>query len=184
MAENEITVPGTARQALAVKRYHTLPTIQQQTIADHTCQVLRVYTEVFGPPSAETVQQILWHDSAEIVTGDSPFYGKRMFPQLKRALDEVEDAFLPVISGGEWHPTSLDWEKKRIKVCDLIEMLEFGREEVRLGSHHYGQGVVDNITGALVPLVVGMGYGDRTRVIEWLGKNGFDILQGKKEDTA
>lgn len=125
------------RLALSVKRYHTWPTIQQQTVADHTCQVMRVYVEIFGPPSQDVFLYMLWHDISEMHTGDIPFQAKRLYPALKKVVDEIDHSVRAVMdqdgAGGFVYRVS-DEEVKLAKVCDLLEMWEFGRQEMSLGN--------------------------------------------------
>lgn len=65
-----------------VKRWHTVNTIRQQTLADHswavTIIVLALYDEmlkrgiVSGVPTSETIIKALMHDVDEVYTGDVP----------------------------------------------------------------------------------------------------------------
>lgn len=123
------------RQAGRVLRYHTYPTLQQQTVGEHTWQVLRIYTEVWGAPSGDVMLCILHHDSAERVTGDTPHHAKRRWSESCRAeMREIEDA----ISGemGLELPDIPEADRRRIKIADLLEMWEFGQDESLLGSMH------------------------------------------------
>lgn len=164
--------PVTGRRALSVRRYHTWPTIQQQTVADHTCHVLRIYSETFGRPSGDVVQYILWHDAAEAITGDAPFDGKRVFPELKRVLSEIEKEVLPVVSGGLVTEIA-SRERLRVKFADLAEMVEFGREEMRLGNEYYGLPVVEKVLKALFELVGEMDSEDRQSCYDWVRIGGY-----------
>lgn len=121
------------RRAGSVLRYHTMPTLRKQTVADHTWNVMRIYCELWGRPTEPSVWvYMLYHDALEIQTGDSPFYAKRRWPELKMALDRAEREAsrdmgieLPEISGED---------AARVKLADLMEMWEWGREEVLMGN--------------------------------------------------
>lgn len=125
-------VMSSRRLALSVKRYHTWPTIQQQTVADHTCQLLRIYAEIFGPPEAEVTMYILEHDMEELHTGDLPYPVKVRYPGVREALRPVEEDARHMLGTSKRQL----WEElhKRVKVCDLLEMHEFGQVEVALGN--------------------------------------------------
>lgn len=127
------TVNQSPRFASMVMRYHTWPTIQQQTNADHSFNVLRIYCEIYGPPEPEVTLRIVQHDLGEIVTGDAPFPIKRDNPVLKAEHDRLEDQALEEM--GFMEEPDLDEEQaRRVKVCDLLEMHEFGRVEVAMGN--------------------------------------------------
>ena len=120
-----------SRLAGQVERYHTWPTIRKQTVAEHTWQILRIYLELFGV-DADVWKYILHHDSGEIRTGDLPFPLKSQNPDLKKIMDDLEDDALAAMGVGTIPLTSE--QKWRIKVCDLLEMLEFGLQEMVLGN--------------------------------------------------
>jgi 5'-deoxynucleotidase YfbR-like HD superfamily hydrolase len=93
---------------------------------------MRIYVELFGPPDKKLWVHMLYHDAMEIHTGDVPFYAKRKWPSLKKELDHAEvqaaDEFnvhLPILTQAE-----ID----ECKLCDLLEMWEWGKEEVLMGN--------------------------------------------------
>ncbi len=134
------------RLASRVKRYHTWPTIREQTVADHTFNMMRVYTEVFGVPPSTVWECILWHDITEMYTGDIPSFVKRDNPKLAGLLHELENKArinmqVPTVFG---LPAA---EFTQIKIADLLEMWEFGREEMMLGNK-YAEPVVTRASWA------------------------------------
>lgn len=136
----------TARHAGDIKRYHVWPTIQQQSVAHHTWNVLRIYIELFGPPSPEITTYIVYHDVGELATGDIPFDAKRANPKLKKVVSEIDDEAAKLLSSG-WYDSEDLTEKQQdmVKFCDLLEMMEFAIEEIRLGDVFYGQQIADKI---------------------------------------
>jgi 5'-deoxynucleotidase YfbR-like HD superfamily hydrolase len=137
------------RWAGEVLRYHTWPTRRQQSVGEHTWQVLRIWHQIFGLPSPQVCSYLLWHDAGELVLGDLPFPVKARNPTLKTIGDNVEMLALNKMGGQQVHLAPLD--KVRTKACDLIEMLEFGWSEVEQGNR-YGEPIVEDITKALVDL--------------------------------
>lgn len=130
------TVTSSLRHAGGVERYHTWPTIRKQTVADHCYHVLRIYYEIFGPPSPEVTTCVLFHDSAEVRFGDPPFPAKRDNPDLKAVYNRLESAYSAEMFGFD-HSELLSPEQKiMIKVCDLLEMWEFGCVELRMGNQY------------------------------------------------
>lgn len=137
---------ATTRGGGGLLRYHTMACIHPQTVAEHSWNVARIYTERYKMPRAEVYFYILYHDVAEVITGDIPFLVKRRYPHLKEVLNEAEkDAYkqLTIIL-----PKLTDTEMKQIKICDLIEMGEYALGELRMGNLDM-QIVVDNIDEAL-----------------------------------
>jgi hypothetical protein len=123
------------RLAGTVERYHTWPTIRRQTVAEHTWQLLRVYTCLFGPPDQETFLYIMFHDSGEIITGDPPYPVKRNNPELRRRFQEVEDKAKTSQSAFWGFNIPLECKMaKHAKIAELIEMAEEGMVETTLGS--------------------------------------------------
>lgn len=117
-----------------VKRYHTWPVHQEETVDHHSMGVLRVYREIFGlGDNMEVVRYIMDHDLPEISVGDLPFPIKREYPALKAAIVEAEkksamDLGLP----STYNLT--ETELVRVKVCDLLQMWQFGCVEVYMGN--------------------------------------------------
>lgn len=127
-----------SRLALLVKRYHTWPVLREQSVGEHTCQIFRIWWLTWGPPRPEVTTAILWHDAGEIGGGDVPFPAKRNDPLLKSAHDAVEDKAVLAMTGSELVfdqcAELTDSERIRIKICDLLEMHEYGKQEMMMGN--------------------------------------------------
>jgi 5'-deoxynucleotidase YfbR-like HD superfamily hydrolase len=130
----------------SVRRYHTWPVIREQTVADHSFHVLRLYWTLFGYVPPEIASYIIWHDMGELWTGDLPYPVKRDNYALKKTCDDIEQQALAEM-GGDTASITTDQEK-RVKFCDLLEMLEYALHEVSLGNQ-YATVVVSRIVTAL-----------------------------------
>lgn len=157
------------RMAGEVRRYHTHPVLRQQSVAEHTWQMMAIWVQIWGhmPPQVSTA--ILLHDTPEVQTGDIPFGIKRDHSALRLALEEIELEVHNSLTGTLWgdaidHLT--DSQRSRIKACDLLEMLEFGAHEVHMGNRH-GQAIVDAISEALVMRFEMSESSDREAVMRW-----------------
>lgn len=141
------------RFAGQILRYHTWPTLHKQTIAEHTFHMLRLYHQIFGAPTSHTTIYILYHDCGEIKTGDLPF-GAKASPDFAFELKQMENTALEAM--GIFMPDLPDAEKRRVKVCDLLEMYEFGMQEVTMGNTYCEPVVVDTMEAlhALLSLMV------------------------------
>ena len=130
-----------------VSRWHAHPTVHDQTVADHTYGVLQWLTFIV-PPAALTKRMMLAalnHDIAEIFTGDIPFTAKRLYPDLKQALDHAEVDIHERL-GANW--VLLDAEVSAIKFADLTEMGFYAIREHTLGNS-FMVPVIDNIIADL-----------------------------------
>jgi hypothetical protein len=127
------------RRAGEVTRYHTWPTLRQQSIAEHTWQLLRIYLTIFGPPSPEVTTYIMFHDCGEIAVGDAPYPSKAQDRDFKDAHNRLEDKALEA-SLKFWSapvmPALGPYLLKKIKLCEYIEMAEEGLHEYMLGSRY------------------------------------------------
>lgn len=123
------------RFAGLVKRYHTWPVLREQTNAEHTWHVIRIYDKLFGLPSIDAIRFMMYHDVGEIGPGDAPFPSKRNNPDLKAAHDRVEHETRVALLGGYADIPVTEQELRRIKICDLVEMWEYGMEEYLKGNN-------------------------------------------------
>ena len=125
-------VRGDARMAGNVRRYHTWPVRDQQTVAHHSWNKARILLEIWPDAPREAIVYALRHDLGEVGTGDIPFPIKRENPDLKAIMDRLEDDVLQGMGVAIPHVSVL-WSQ-RLKVCDLLEMWEYGMEEVLMGN--------------------------------------------------
>lgn len=162
------------RLAGQVARYHTWPTIRQQSVGEHTWQVMRIYRELFDPmPPAEVWGAVHDHDKPEIRTGDLPFSAEQPgdeWDALKVAAKKLELRVRDIMGIPEYTLTST--ELARVKVADLLECWEFGLAESRLGSR-YGRVVMSNVLPAVDRLWPKTGT-DPECLRRWLDGHGSD----------
>lgn len=117
-----------------VKRYHTLPLIKEETTACHSwgvamlCDILSM-----GAPSAQLLKAALYHDSAEMVTGDIPFTAKSSHHELARAAQEMENSFNYINELTTCNDLTED-EKVVLKWADMLQLLIKCYDECRLGN--------------------------------------------------
>lgn len=155
-----------------VKRWHTWPTIHQETVDEHSMGVLRIYRQIFGLSTVSVVKCIMDHDLPEIVAGDPPYPVKRDNPDLKKAYDAVEAKARKMLELPTDYSLS-EKEKWRVKVCDLLQMWQFGRAEMHMGNGYAFVVVTDTAAAAL------------TIAKEWLGAGEYDMIEGwMREESA
>jgi 5'-deoxynucleotidase YfbR-like HD superfamily hydrolase len=126
------------RLAGRVLRYHTWPHLRQQSIGEHSWQLLRIVLCVAGDDlRAEVMRHIVTHDVGEHACGDIPYPVKKNNPDLKTIMDGLEHSALQEMSEYWGMPPSPDLspeERFLVKVCEMIEMAEWGLEEVASGN--------------------------------------------------
>lgn len=116
----------------SVDRYSSWPTSASQTNADHTWNVIRIYIQIFGELNHEELVAIMYHDVGEVQSGDIPFPTKMLNPALKVAHDTVDDmAYVAITDGEKYSEIFFNWKSK---ICDLMEMCEFGLVDLARGN--------------------------------------------------
>ena len=120
-----------------IVRYHTWPTIQRQTNADHTLHVLRIFMIITTGADSNfhwptLLPSIIYHDFGENGVGDIPYPAKKDNPSLKMACDISEEISLnrQGICLVPLDPVM----KTMVKIADLLEMAEFAVHEIRMGN--------------------------------------------------
>jgi hypothetical protein len=154
-----------ARHAGAVRRYHTWPILRDQSVGEHCWQLCRIYYQIWGelPPDVSTY--IIWHDAAELAVGDLPFQIKRDNHTLKRELDKLEGTAMRNMGGPSMllSPVMLD----RVKLCDLIDMWEYGIDEHRMGNQ-YAWPIIDDIGDKILTRLKDMSEELRRPITDYL----------------
>lgn len=78
----------------AVKRFHTCPTIGNETVGEHSFSVVMLCLALTGgKASTHLMKAALYHDLAEQHTSDVSAVAKWANPILKAALDAMEETF-------------------------------------------------------------------------------------------
>lgn len=118
-------------QSSGVSRFHAVPGLTPQTIAQHSWGVA-ILCQHFKPKCRkELVLAALTHDCTEMVTGDIPATAKWQSPELKTILDKIESQ-----TEKEWGiQFELNPEEKRLlKLCDGLEGMNYCLERRKQGE--------------------------------------------------
>ncbi len=122
------------RQAGRILRFHTVPTIKTQTVAEHSHGVAMLLYKMYGDKiRPELLMAALTHDLAEIETGDVPAHAKRASADLKVALDAMETVFNHEHSIQFEYELTLE-ELQLLQIADTLELVEFCLDEIQLGN--------------------------------------------------
>ena len=118
-----------------VARYHAQPEIPAQSMAEHQWGVAILVIKMYSNPSKNLLMAAVTHDCAEAVTGDIPSPVKREHPEMKAVLDDVENRV-----NKEWgiNYDLNEIDKRRLKICDILEGLYYSAQSVRRNheAHH------------------------------------------------
>lgn len=134
-----INIEEDPRHAGQIKRFHTWPTIQTQTVGCHTWQVMRIMMTIMpNMCTPDVMTYALFHDVGEMA-GDLPWPSKRNNPDVKRGMDAAEQQVRvnmrlhwgqPVLP--DLSPTEHDF----FKMCENLEMWEYGLQERNMGNKY------------------------------------------------
>lgn len=123
-----------ARRAGQVKRYHQFRLLHEETVAEHSFNVVNlVLLLTEGNASAALLAGALTHDMGEYVLGDIPAPIKRnLGATAQNILDSVETGALACIHRDM--PILSEEDHHTIKVADYLDGFLKCQEEMRLGN--------------------------------------------------
>lgn len=114
-----------------VQRYHTVSTLQRETVGHHSHGVAMLCLVLEPDSSAELLQAALLHDLAEGVTGDIPSPAKRLYG-INAHISDIEDDLLEG-AGLPVPGLTLD-EKRTLKLADMAQGALFCCQEIEMGN--------------------------------------------------
>jgi 5'-deoxynucleotidase YfbR-like HD superfamily hydrolase len=114
------------------KRFHTIPTIHNETVGHHTTLVCGLLYLLYPDCRREVLINAIFHDMAECVTGDIPSPSKRAGYVDRAALSKSEDQIIQ--NHGIFQPEITAEEGHMIKVCDILAGMEACSHEIRMGN--------------------------------------------------
>lgn len=134
-----IDIERDPRHAFQIRRYHTWGVHRQQSVGEHTAQVMRIMVTIDAELSSQKLlTYALLHDVGEMA-GDVPWPGKRRFPEVKSSMDKAEEHVRSEMTahwGQPRLPALTAVERHFFKMCESIEMWEYALQEVNLGNRY------------------------------------------------
>lgn len=112
-----------------VRRYHTVRTIHQETVAEHSFGVA-MYCYLLCNPSANLLMAALTHDLAEHKLADIPSPMKREL-NISDVINDMEERLLREI-GMDFPLTTA--EKRVLKLADIMQGMSFCLREMQFGN--------------------------------------------------
>lgn len=132
-----IDIETDPRMGLQVMRYHTWSVHRRQSVGEHSAQVARIMFSIWPDCPRELLVHAIIHDIGEMV-GDLPWPVKRNDPVIKEQMDLAEDnTRFEMSRWGQPHDVKLTaHDRSFFKMCESIEMWEFGLQEENLGNKY------------------------------------------------
>lgn len=126
------------RVALQLTRYHSWPRIRDQSNGEHSCQILRILLTVWPDCPRRMLVHAVTHDMGEMA-GDIQHPYKQKYPALKPMMDGIEADVKGVMGRGLGMPPMCAlsrYEQDVFKICEYVEMWEYGLHEMGLGNQY------------------------------------------------
>ena len=157
----------------AVKRFHTIPMIGEETVGEHSFGVaMMVLAITEQKASADLLRAALYHDMAEQITGDSPFTAKRAFPMLKSTLEIMEETWE---TDNGFHVDLNERDRLLLKSADMLQLLWRCKLQRDLGNTN-----VDKVfTNGVKFLNTHPLEGKAPDILGWLVFNYREVTDGK-----
>lgn len=117
-----------------VRRFHTLPTLTQETVGHHSYHVAWMCELISeGTPSAELLLAALQHDVAEHETGDLPAPAKRRLG-IRKQFAAYESTIIQDHHGTDYSDLLSSAEVRTLSIADALAGLVLCVHERRLGN--------------------------------------------------
>lgn len=141
-----------------IKRWNHHPSIRTQNVAAHgynvtviTAILARAVLKLPGEESARLVEQALWHDFTESVTGD-------VSPLVKRYAnwDGVEKRACKEAANISEFPIKFHLDSDMdslVKLADYLDAWLFARTECDLGNDRMYTGILAELSGKIIRLI-------------------------------
>ena len=122
------------RQAGQVRRFHTVPTIGHQTVAEHSFNLCLVLLDLFnGAVSANLLKAAMYHDLPEVETGDIPATLKWKSKEIAGSLKIIEQAFERIYN---LEVELTEDEQRALKWADMYELVLYCLDQLNMGNRN------------------------------------------------
>lgn len=123
------------REGGQTQRVHTFPHNREYNVAVHCYNALTLlYTIYPGEPSTNLVKALLFHDTPERWTGDTPAPAKWASSELKEHLADLENKILKWLEVEHYFTQLTDREVEWLNAVDLLELYMWAHEQEAQGN--------------------------------------------------
>lgn len=126
------------RYAGGVTRWHTMPHLGEQSVAEHSGQAVSLILMLHPNPSISLVKAMSWHDTAERHVGDVPAPVRRVNKEFSDHYERCEEEFMKETHPAAWNAigslTALEFAW--LKAVDVLELIMYCGDQQLLGNSH------------------------------------------------
>ena len=126
------------RVALQLTRYHSWPRLRDQSNGEHSAQIMRILLTVWPDCPRRMLVHAVTHDMGEMA-GDVQYPYKLNNPALKSIMDQLEGSVIERMGETIGVPPEVNlspYEQRVFKLCEFVEMFEYGLHEMGLGNKY------------------------------------------------
>jgi len=134
-----------AREAAAVKRFHTFPHIKEQTVGQHSFNMLCMLFQLFEEPSLNLIKAVIYHDFGERWVGDVPATARWLNEDFKKSIDSLEEQ---VRKNYGFYVELNEEELSILKSLDALELFYWAMDESSLGNKNAAE-ILEKVTPVL-----------------------------------
>jgi 5'-deoxynucleotidase YfbR-like HD superfamily hydrolase len=122
------------RRGMNTRRFHTVPSLDVNTVAHHSAGVALLITVLHPDPSAALLKATLTHDICEWQLGDVP-------AQVKWKHTAIASAWMHLEQEAEREcglsVTLASHEVVWLHCCDTLELMLYAMEQIRMGNRYF-----------------------------------------------
>jgi 5'-deoxynucleotidase YfbR-like HD superfamily hydrolase len=111
---------------------HTWPLVNEYLVGQHTWGLLANLLRMYPEASKTLIVHAVFHDSGELISGDSPAPLLRADPNVARAFETIQNTFVRAHIGKL--PDLTPTEKLLLEIADRLELIEFCCLEKSMGN--------------------------------------------------
>lgn len=126
------------RAGLELIRYHSWAVHRHQSNGEHSAQIMRILLTVWPDCPRRMLVHCLLHDIGEMA-GDAQYPFKNKVPGMKEAHDAAEkmvSSRMRDTFGLPPAPSLSEHEMRVFKICEYLEMWEYGLREMNMGNRY------------------------------------------------
>ena len=126
------------RRGFNVKRFHTTHRTQEETVGHHSANVCAIMLRLEPSCSRALILAALFHDVAEVYTGDVPAPFKWDNPHIAEGLKQGELEYFRqhnIPAPTEWDELH-DEDLALLKLADMLDLMLSSLEEVARGNRY------------------------------------------------
>lgn len=138
-----------------IKRYSIIPRIHEESIAEHSffvsAIVIKLHEDYYFD-LGEALTMAVIHDWTESYTDDITIATKKMFPGIAKAVDKAEGTIAKlefssaIYSIWKTYKDGNTIEAKIVKYADILQVIQYAQNEVKMGNDGYMQSVLNGAT--------------------------------------